>query len=322
MDQLVHTYHSKGVSRKVIAQKIVEAGAGLLRVCSYSDKEMDMATAIFRTGGRRLVYATHKGLNLPSINTIRSRTDITHLQPSVGTITHAEIHHNISEVFGKDHPAIPRCGHSIMTDEINLDERAVYLKFCQSVGGLCREHSKDHNLQINDYEAMEQLAETVHGPKPTVHYAKEATVIGIAPFRQDDYDVRPIVISGTCKTETALGSANMHQMVLDAWRTNPNGEARHGPIWSVASDGDGTRHRAFYLLFMKKPLDESDPLYDILSKLIGLNLAVGEFNVNGEFDIKHIIKHSYHYFFLSIKVNLYFHRYLHSHLYNWRNYYQ
>ena len=81
--------------------------------------------------------------------------------------------------------------------------------FCQSLGGLCCEHSKDHNLRINNYEAMEQLAETVHGSKPTVHYVKEATVIGIAPFRRDDYDVRPIVISGTCKTETASGSVNM-----------------------------------------------------------------------------------------------------------------
>src|SRR6202011_1401452 len=171
------------------------------------------------TGGRRLVFAAHNGLNMPSINTIRSRADITHLRPSVGAVTAADIHHNISEVFGKDCPIVPRCGHSLMTDEINLDERAVYFKFCKSVGGLCREHSKDHNLRITDYDAMEQLAETVHGQNPTVHYAKEATVMGIAPFRRHDYDIRPVVISGTCKKDTAPGSAAMHQLVLDAWRT-------------------------------------------------------------------------------------------------------
>jgi hypothetical protein len=47
---------------------------------------------------------------------------------------------------------------------------------------------------------------------------------------------------------------------------------------------------------MKNTLYDSDPLYDVLLKLIGLNLAVSDFNVNSEFDIKHIIKCLYHLF--------------------------
>jgi hypothetical protein len=57
MDQLVQTYHTKGISHKVIAEKIVKVGTGLLHLCSYSDKEMDMATTIFHTGGQRLMFA-------------------------------------------------------------------------------------------------------------------------------------------------------------------------------------------------------------------------------------------------------------------------
>jgi hypothetical protein len=38
---------------------------------------------------------------------------------------------------------------------------------------------------------------------PTIHYAKEATVAGIAAFRAEHYEVMPVFAAGTCKKEKA-----------------------------------------------------------------------------------------------------------------------
>jgi hypothetical protein len=86
---------------------------------------------------------------------------------------------------------------------------------------------------------LQALAGAIFGPSPTVHYVKEATVAGIAAFRSEHYEVMPVFASGTCKKEKASECGELIQNLLDAWRESPDGEGRHGLIWSVASDGDG-----------------------------------------------------------------------------------
>jgi hypothetical protein len=55
--------------------------------------------------------------------------------------------------------------------------------------------------------------------------------------------------------------------ILDAWRLSPDGEVRHGPIWSFASDGDGVRRAAFHNVFMTDTLGPHDSLYGLLGSL-------------------------------------------------------
>ncbi|KIM81608.1 hypothetical protein PILCRDRAFT_8649 [Piloderma croceum F 1598] len=236
VDQLMCIYTSQGASRSAITEAIQKASASLLKVRSYTKQEIDMATVLFRTGGRKLVYAANHGLGLPSVNTIRAKAQVTHLLPSLGLPTPYELWHNIT----------------ILIDEIALEERPVFIKWLNSVGGLCREHTKGMNLCITNDPGLRTLAEALfQGPEPTIHFVKEATVAGITAFRADSYEVRPIFAAGTCKKETAPSCVELIQTLLNAWKECLDGEKRHGPIWSVASDGDGVRRAAFHLLFMK-----------------------------------------------------------------------
>lgn len=293
VDQLIRVYTNQGASRATITTAIQKATAGLLKVRSYTKDEINMATVLFRTGGRKLVYAANHGLGLPSINTIRSKSQITHLLPSLGLPTVYELFHNITEVLGKSRVPMPACGHSLMIDEIALEERPVFIKWLNSVGGLCREHTTGLNLLMASVPGLKSLADAIFGPTPTVHYAKEATVAGIAAFRTEHYEVMPVFASGTCKQEKAPECAKLIKALLDAWRDSTDGEARHGPIWSVASDGDGVRRAAFHVLFMSQTLQPSDPLFPILSPLTGLNLQTGEYFITAEFDPKHLCKREY-----------------------------
>lgn len=290
VDQLIRVYTHQGASRSAITQAIQDASASLLKLRSYTQNEYDMAMIMFRTGGRKLVYAANHALGLPSMTAIRTRAHITHLLPSLGLPTCRELFHNITEVFGKTRVTMPLCGHSILIDEIAAEERPVFFKWLNSVGGLCREHTKGLDLKITNVPGLHKLAEALFAPMPTVHYAKEATVAGIAAFRAEQYEVMPMFAAGTCKKEKAPECVELIQALLDAWRESPDGESRHGPIWSVASDGDGVRRAGFHTLFMKKTLQPLDPLFTLLAPLTGLNLQAGEYYITGEFDPKHLCK--------------------------------
>jgi len=148
---------------------------------------------------------------------------------------------------------------------------------------------------MTNVPGLRTLAEALFGPAPTIHFAKEATVAGIAAFCADHYEVKPIFAAGTCKKEKAPACVELIQALLDAWKDSPDGEKRHGPIWSVASDGDGVRRAAFHTLFVKNTLKPEDPLFAILSSLIGLNLQTGKYFTTAEFDPKHLCKRSCHF---------------------------
>lgn len=298
LQQLIKTAWLHGASKNAIIARIKLTLQGLKNTRGYTLKEFQITTLLYRLGGSSLVQSCSVALNLPTLNTLRVRSDMTHLKPTIGEIRSEEIEWNISSLFQdtKDSALktsmapIPRCGHSILMDEICLDERAVFMKAENSIGGLCREHTTRNGLVISSFSNLEHIANSVHGLEPTAHYGKEATVAGIAPFRLEDYDIRPVLVSATCKSDTAVECTAFIQKIIDAWCTTPEGEAKHGPIWSVASDGDATRRKAFYDLFMKIPLSSVNPLFKILSPCIGLNLSTGKNNVTADFDPKHIGK--------------------------------
>ena len=113
---------------------------------------------------------------------------------------------------------------------------------------------------------------------------------GIAAFCAEHYEVMPVFAAGTCKKEKTPECVKLIQTLLDSWRESPDGEKWHGPIWSVASDGDGVRRAAFHTLFIKKTLEPHDPLFTLLVTLVGLNLQTGEYYITREFDPKHLCK--------------------------------
>lgn len=140
-------------------------------------------------------------------------------------------------------------GHSLLIDEINLEERGRYLKSMNSILGLCREHTHLVDPHATSIDAIAAVASALEAG--TCHLGKEATVAVIGAFRYDNYGVSPVLISPTCKTETAQGSLSWLQMILTEWRNSPHGELKWGPIWSVASDGDATQRKAFHMFLLK-----------------------------------------------------------------------
>lgn len=289
VDHLVRVYSKRGASRSAIIDAITRASAGKLKVKSFSDSDVDMATLLFRLGGRKLVYAANKHLGLPSSTTVRSRGEITTLLPSVCGPNLASILHNISEVFGKSHIELEHCGHSVQIDEIASEERPVYIKWLGSISGLCN-CVKGLDLKVTSIAAMKNLASLVFGINPTVHLAKEQTVAAIGALRQKYFGVKPIFIQGTCKRDTADDMVNIIETIIKAWEESPDGEKRHGPIWSFASDGDGVRRSAFHRVFMNYTLKKDDPLYSLLGSLPGFNHGVGLRNRTAEYDPKHLDK--------------------------------
>jgi hypothetical protein len=79
-------------------------------------------------------------------------------------------------------------------------------------------------------------------------------------------------------------------MLRQAWKISPFGEALHGTIWSIASDGDPKRRPALYLHCMIQELTPADPLYQYVGKLRGMNLWTGLDRMTQDLDVKHDLK--------------------------------
>jgi hypothetical protein len=101
----------------------------------------------------------------------------------------------------------------------------------------------------------------------------------------------PILASGTCKTEQVGQCVQLIKTILDAWQLSPDGEARHGPIWSFASDGNGVHRAAFHKVFMMDTLGPQDTLHGLLGSLRRFNKQTGKHYITAEFDPKHLFKH-------------------------------
>ncbi|KAJ6622122.1 hypothetical protein B0H10DRAFT_2214720 [Mycena sp. CBHHK59/15] len=97
-------------------------------------------------------------------------------------------------------------------------------------------------------------------------------------------DVKVSDILENIKKGSWQSSAQLLQKLIQAWKLSPFGEAKHGPLWSIASDGDATRRAALYLICMHRQLGPDDPLYEFLSELGGLNLYTGEGGLTMDFD--------------------------------------
>ncbi|XP_006462522.1 hypothetical protein AGABI2DRAFT_144088 [Agaricus bisporus var. bisporus H97] len=77
---------------------------------------------------------------------------------------------------------------------------------------------------------------------------------------------------------------------IDTWTDHEYGNPLNGPVWSIASDGDGTFRRARHFICSKKELDLSTELGKLLADLPGLNLHTSAEGITATCDPKHIFK--------------------------------
>lgn len=64
-----------------------------------------------------------------------------------------------------------------------------------------------------------------------------------------------MLLSGSCKKENADALWNLVCHFLHAYRHNPAGEALHGPMYSLATDGESTFRKVRLGLCLSEDLD-------------------------------------------------------------------
>ncbi|KAI0748796.1 hypothetical protein BC629DRAFT_1243540, partial [Irpex lacteus] len=291
--QLVKQSIAEGASITKIVSRIEESVSGVYQARGYNDDDLDISLLILRLGGRKLLYAMSQQISVPSLRTLRRHSAFTKLSPSLGPPRIDDIVHNINSVVlprltaaDQSERFLFRSGISVQWDEISIEEVADWFPQSDMVGGLCREHSGTVNTVLSTFENAVSIANALY--TGTVHYGKEASVIAVGSFGTQIRGVFPILVSPTCKSETSSESVQLLTTVFEAWNTTA--AARFGPIWSFASDGDANRRALVYQLFMKHTVDVDHVLYKYVGRLQGLNLQVGDGDITGDFDWKHLLK--------------------------------
>jgi len=255
------------------------------------EQALDVGYLVKAIGGPRLLFALNRFFSLPSYRTIGRHRTVPQLIPSILSPTYLEISKNISTFFDpKERPVPSIAGHSLLIDGVALEEKCRWLRSTNSVIGLCREHAGSLDLHTQSLQSITSIQDALSQDKPRAHYASEATVVAIGPFRSSNYSAIPLALSGSCKAETGDRMSQWLRVVIHAWRDEYSGAALHGPIWSIATDGESTMKTCRFHLCMSQALPNSDPIYPLLKNLAGLNLQTGEDNVTMTCDPKHVFK--------------------------------
>ncbi|KAG2742207.1 hypothetical protein P692DRAFT_201659687, partial [Suillus brevipes Sb2] len=284
--QVINIALRNGASIKEVVNKLEDALEGVYRPRGYGADDFDIATLVFRLGGRQLLFALNQKLNIPSLRTLRANSTFTSLMPTIGPIRNEQYDQNIQTiVLDTRLDSLPLRGVSFMIDEIALKEMAVHFRKFNKVGGLCWKHSHVVDPVLRTYDSAVSIAQKLH--EGHVHLGKELTVIGVSCFSEDE--IYPILAAPTCKTEDASDMERILAQTVERWNSS-DAVTSVGPAWSFATDGDATRHAAGHKLFVKTPLAPDSPLYGTLINMPGLNLFTGAGEMTLDFDFKHIFK--------------------------------
>ncbi|KAG1796095.1 hypothetical protein EV424DRAFT_1334292, partial [Suillus variegatus] len=289
LQQIINVALCNGASVRQVVNKLEDALEGVYHPRGYDASDLDIAMLIYRLGGHQLLFALNQKLAIPSLRTLRTQSAFTVLTPTIGPICNEHFDQNIhAVVLSNCTSSASLCGVSLMIDEIALEEMAVHFSKFNKVGGLCWKHSHLVDPVLRTYESAVNIAQKIHDGE--VHLGKELTVIGASCFGQDE--IFPILVAPTCKTENAYDMEQNLSRAIARW--NVTGAAVHvGLVWSLATDGDATRHAAGHKLFVKTLLHQDSPLFGTLINMPGLNLFTGDNEVTLDFDFKHIFKHEF-----------------------------
>ncbi|KAG2335875.1 hypothetical protein BDR05DRAFT_897578, partial [Suillus weaverae] len=275
-----------GASIREVINKLEDTLEGVYWPCRYGADAFDIATLVFRLGGRQLLFVLNQKLSIPSLRTLCANSTFTSLMPTIGPICNEQYDQNIQTiVLDTRSDSLPLRGVSFMIDKIALEEMAVHFHKFNKVGGLCWKHSHIVDLVLCTYNSAVSIAQKIH--EGHVHLRKELTVIGVSCFSEDK--IYPILAAPTCKTEDTSDMEHILAQTVEHWNSSC-AAASIGPAWSFAMDGDATHHAAGHKLFIKTPLAPDSPLYGTLINMLGLNLFTGAGEMTLNFDFKHIFK--------------------------------
>lgn len=300
LNQIISITLRHGSSATAIAAQIQRAIDGLYSPRGgFTQRDLDVAFLCQAIGGRRLLYSLSQSHGLPSETTVRRTQTVPRLLPSVGVPTAKEINFNISAFLDPCIKPAPLSfngrlpGMILGFDGISIEKKCRYCPKRGVVLGLCREHSVNVNTHVRDPTVVQSMWDALQSADTTkkVCWGSEATVAVVAPYgRTANYSPTPLVLSPTDKTEKAEGLKEWIQTTVSAWNAHENGAGKHGPIWSIASDGDATFRRVRHDLCNQLHLDPQTPLGRKLSPLLGFNCFTSWEIITATCDPKHIFK--------------------------------
>ncbi|KAJ6556912.1 hypothetical protein B0H10DRAFT_2371775 [Mycena sp. CBHHK59/15] len=299
LHRLLANAEKEGWGPKKILEQCQLAKAGKYTARNYTQYEIDLAIELYELSGEGSVYSmNHSIFALPSRKTIQPYRQQFNLVPSVGGLRLADVSRNITTLFGshtlrdKETNSFPpiKCGHTLSFDELATERKVVYMTETDEMGGFCIEHLAGlDTIKVGKYtHTVEAAVSAVKEGK--VHISHETCVGAISRLYETNYGAKPVFMGPTCKKGPWQDGLWMIEMVLGAWKRSPDGEVKHGPILSVATDGDHKRRLVLFILCMQSEILPGNPLYPYVRNLPGLNLRVGKDNITNNSDPKHTFK--------------------------------
>ncbi|KAJ6565382.1 hypothetical protein B0H10DRAFT_2200416 [Mycena sp. CBHHK59/15] len=275
----------EGWGRAKLLEQLRLAAEGKYTARNYTQYEIDLTISLYELGGAGAVHAmNHSIFTLPSLNTIQPYRRRRKLVPCVDRVRISNISHNISVLFGAAEPDTK--------DQLAIEQKIEYMPETDQMVGFCLKHLKTSGLETvkvgDDIRAVEAAVMSVKEGK--VHIAHETSVGAISHLLDRNYGAKPVFLGPTCKKGTWRDSVRTTQIVLEAWKRSHDGEAKHGPILEVSTDGDPGCRLALFLLCMHDEILPGNPLYEFVKNLPGLNLRVGDNNLTKDPDYKHEFK--------------------------------
>ncbi|EDR04579.1 uncharacterized protein LACBIDRAFT_330513 [Laccaria bicolor S238N-H82] len=286
-----------GANEEAICMKLHCAIEGTYRPHSgWTEREFDTAFLTKAIGGPRLLYALQKAEGYPSLSTLRKRKPIPELSVSVGKPIISEFSANISAFLGERGRKPSAASQvQIVIDGAAIEEAIRFDFKRKSLLGLCREHCGNIKTTVDDIQDLHNVAHALDANESDhqlCHYGKDATVLGIAPVTGiENYHVTPLVLASSCKTEKGEQLALWVANFIETYHKHPDGEARHGPIFTIATDGESSFRKLRFIIGLgKETVKQESDLGKKIFGLPGLNLETGHNGLLGTCDPKHIVK--------------------------------
>jgi hypothetical protein len=293
----------RGASPKTLIDLLDQAVRRMYSAKNFLERDMDIAFMVKALGGPRLLYALQRAMGLPSETTLRRHCKIPTLIPSIGKPARQDVDDNITNFCDPNVMPAPPVGASgrptgniLMFDGVALETKCAYCPRRNAVLGLCREHSEGVNTTVDTPESVDKIRHrlfTPDSPESKLCFGLEGTVLGVAPYaRKDQYSTIPVALSPSDKTEKGHEMIEWIVGVIRAWKEHKYGEAVHGPIWALGSDGDSSYRAAkhLYCILWGEEFDPTTEAGRTLRLLEGLNLYMSVDGIVPTANPKHIFK--------------------------------